>query len=132
MTHGVFFSAADLRVRGSNMNESECVTQCRNLSRNQRYGLVTPIFEEQFVGIRNPLNFTKHHRIWLGLRANDSFLWNRYNPKQTVRSLPILQQAHTPNKFKKEYPVFYHNNNPVINPRVDEAVCVCEKGENSM
>ena len=112
----------------SDMSESDCVTRCRNLSRIEPYGLVTPIFEGQYVGIRDPLNFTKHSQMWLGLKANDSFLWNRYNPEQMVRSLPILQQAYTPNKF--EYPVFYLNNNLVVNPKKTKAVCVCEKGEN--
>ena len=128
MTRDVLFSAAALRVMDSDMSESDCVTRCQNLSQIEQYGLVTPIFEGQYVGIRDPLNFTKHNKMWLGLMANDSFLWNRYNPEQMVRSLPILQQAYTPNKF--EYPVFYHNNNLVVNPHIAKAVCVCEKGEN--
>ena len=129
MTQSMCSFITDLRImgRGLDISLTECDSQCRSLSPTGSYGLVTPIFEEQFIGIRDPLNFTRFHPIWLGLQANESLVWNRYSPKQTVHSLPKLKLWRTPPLFK--LPVYYHDNALVVDPGKQKAKCVCEKGE---
>ena len=70
--------------------------------------------------------------MWLGLMANDSFIWNRYNPNQTVHSLPISEEGIDFTNNNSEYPVFYHNGNLVINPNRTKALCGCVKGEDPL
>ena len=119
---------------------AECVTECQTLSTRGPYGIVIPIFEEQYLVLGT--NFTASTTpIWLGLLlANESIIWNRYSPKQTVHSIaPYPGPSFTSTtdnvvlweiKSKTyELPVYYHHGKFVVTEGKRPAMCICEKGE---
>ena len=131
-TPSIRFIAALQTITGQK-NLAVCVTECHNLNPTGSYGLVIPVFEEQYTGLGNPM--------WFGLIAANDSIWNRYSPEQTVHSVAptppsrpdfarqvenvVLYNA--PSTF--ELPVYFHNNIFVVHPSHNSASCVCEKGE---
>ena len=140
MSESVLCTADLKKMRSGKLGTiAECVTECQTLSTRGPYGIVTPIFEEQYLVLGT--NFTASTTpIWLGLLlANESIIWNRYSPKQTVHSIaPYPGPRFTSTldnvvlwfiKSKTfELPVYYHDGRFVVDPRRG-AMCICEKGE---
>ena len=125
-----FFSfLSDLQVMSERreINLTDCLQHCESLSPRGSYGLVTPLFKEHYLGIKDYLNFTNDDPIWLGLKYNGEVAWNRYSPKQTVQSFLRIHTQQVPSKF--ELPVFYLNNTLVVDQARGKGQCVCEKGE---
>ena len=125
------------------LNLTYCHSRCDSLGEGGSYGIVTPIFESQYIGLLNFLKITGNKPVWFGLVATQSVMWNRYNPKQTVHSVAPdpgseftnrrdnVIHWHTPSKFK--LPIIYHHKKFAANKYYTEedesAVCPCEKGE---
>ena len=145
VSESVLFTADLKKVRnGALVTLADCVTECQTLSTRGTYGIVTPIFEEQYLALGT--NFTApNNPIWLGLLlASKSIMWNRYSPKQTVHSIApypgpsfastqdnvVLWQI---NSKTFELPVYYHYGNFAVTPTRGKlrgtAACICEKGE---
>ena len=130
--HAFFSFLSDLQIMGDRkeIKLTDCLQHCQSLSPRGSYGLVTPIFKEQYLGIRDSLNFTKHDPIWLGLKYNGDIAWNRYSPNQTVQTFLRIHTRQVPSEF--ELPVFYHKNTLVVDQARGKGQCVCEKGEHLM
>ena len=145
MTKSVLFTADLKKMRnGTSVTQAVCVTRCQALSARGTYGMVTPIFEEQYLPLGTSFTVPPDIAIWFGLLANESIIWNRNSPTQTVHSI-----ARDPGSYynstldnvvlweikskKFELPVYYHYGNFAVTPArgklKGKAVCICEKGE---
>ena len=132
-----------IRSGGQNWLElTYCRSRCDRLGKRGSYGLVTPVFESQYIGLLNFLNIPVKAAVWFGLVATESVMWNRYSPKQTVHSIAPDASTFanrrdnvihwkTPSKFK--LPIIYHHKkfaaNRLYKEKSGRATCLCEKGE---